>query len=174
MISFCLCLCLSLSLSASSKKLLIYSFFPYSFRYSLPKFLRSQFNPTKNHPIIPISPMSTSRNIKKILVTFDLNKTLLYACKKSQIANGLTDLRLLQNIVPSEQIEGYNVYFRNGRPELLDFLFMENSSLFEVGVWSSLDSDFTGHFAKSFFGRYYRNLAFVAATRREDYEGVLK
>lgn len=83
-------------------------------------------------------------------------------------------MRILDELPPSETIEGYNLYYRNGRPELLDFLFMENKDLFEVGVWSSLDSDYTGHFAKSFFGRYYRNLGFVVATRREEYEGVLK
>lgn len=115
----------------------------------------------------------SGRNIKKVLVAFDLNKTLLYANKKSRVQQ-FNELRLLENIQPSDTVEGYNLYYRNGRPELLDFLFMENSELFQVGVWSSLDSEFTGHFAKSFFGRYYRNLSFVIASRREEYEGVLR
>ncbi|EAR95992.1 hypothetical protein TTHERM_00125580 (macronuclear) [Tetrahymena thermophila SB210] len=115
----------------------------------------------------------SGRTIKKVLITFDLNKTLLYAYKKSKVQH-FNDLRLLENIQPSDQVEGYNLYFRNGRPELLNYLFMENSDLYQVGVWSSLDADFTGHFAKSFFGRYYRNLAFVIATNRVEYEGNLK
>lgn len=117
--------------------------------------------------------MSSTRNIKKVLIAFDLNKTLLYAHKNSR-ANHLGDFRSLDAIAPSDTVEGYNLYFRNGRAELLDFLFMESSDLFDVGVWSSLDADMTGHFAKSFFGRYYRNLEFVVATRREEYEGMLK
>jgi hypothetical protein len=46
---------------------------------------------------------------------------------------------------------------------------MKSDNFFEVAVWSSQDKDKTSAFAQSFFGRYYRNLLFVSATRREEY-----
>lgn len=73
--------------------------------------------------------MSSGRNIKKVLVTFDLNKTLLYAYKKSRVQH-FNDLRILEAIPKNDSINGYDLYFRGGRPELLEFLFMENPELF--------------------------------------------
>lgn len=114
-----------------------------------------------------------SRNIKKVLVTFEMNKTLLFAHKPTRVKT-FGELSQLEQIPRHDHAGGYDLYFRGGRPELLEFLFMENRELFEVGVWSSLDADNTSLMAKSFFGRYYRNLAFAVATRREEYEGVLR
>ncbi|EGR28338.1 hypothetical protein IMG5_177980 [Ichthyophthirius multifiliis] len=110
---------------------------------------------------------------KLVLIAFDINKTILYAHKKTKLLN-LNLEKNLENVKSNEHIEGYDIYYRNGRPELLDFLFVENAQLFDIGVWSSLDKDYTGHFAKSYFGRYYRNLQFVIACKRETYEGVLR
>ncbi|KRX02718.1 HAD-like domain [Pseudocohnilembus persalinus] len=88
---------------------------------------------------------------------------------KTQFYN---DYDKLQNIKAHDTIQGHNVYFRPGRTEFLDFLFMQNQNLFEIGVWSSLDKEKTQLLTQSFFGRHYRNLLFVSATRREEYEGV--
>ena len=61
----------------------------------------------------------------------------------------------------------YNIYNRPNRLEFLDDIFMKNKDFFEVGIWSSLDKEKTQYLSKSFFGRHYRNLLFISATRRE-------
>ena len=45
---------------------------------------------------------------------------------------------------------------------------------FDVGVWASVDRDKTAAFAKSFFGKHFRNLLFVSTINREQYEGTQK
>jgi len=78
----------------------------------------------------------------------------------------------LDDKAPNYKTKDFNLYFRQGRNELLDFLFMKNRGFFEIAVWSSLDKDFTSTFTKLFFERYYRNLMFISATKREEYEGI--
>eukprot|EP00331_Platyophrya_macrostoma_P004038 CAMPEP_0176417290 /NCGR_PEP_ID=MMETSP0127-20121128/6810_1 /TAXON_ID=938130 /ORGANISM="Platyophrya macrostoma, Strain WH" /LENGTH=225 /DNA_ID=CAMNT_0017797441 /DNA_START=125 /DNA_END=802 /DNA_ORIENTATION=+ len=108
--------------------------------------------------------------MKKALVIFDLNKTLFYARKHTRAKTFDTDD--FDKLKPNEVIDGTSLYFRQGRNQLLDLLFLQQREFFDVGVWSSLDKDKTSAFAKIYFERYYKNLVFVSATRREEYEGV--
>lgn len=50
-------------------------------------------------------------------------------------------------------------------------MFTINHDIFDVAIWSSLNQQDTQLITSNFFGRYYRNLLFIAPTKREDYEG---
>lgn len=104
------------------------------------------------------------------MVIFDVSKTLLLAEQSGKVKH-FDNRSILENFRPDDKYEQYNIYWRKGRSDLLDFFFVKNYNYFDVGVWSSLDRDRTSYLTKSFFGRHYRNLLFVSATNRESYEG---
>eukprot|EP01017_Pseudomicrothorax_dubius_P051081 TRINITY_DN9767_c0_g1_i6.p1 TRINITY_DN9767_c0_g1~~TRINITY_DN9767_c0_g1_i6.p1 ORF type:complete len:231 (+),score=43.23 TRINITY_DN9767_c0_g1_i6:133-825(+) len=110
-------------------------------------------------------------SIKKVLLIFDLNKTLFYAMRPSRAVTPL-ELEALRFAKPFVEEKNLKLYLRSGRNDLLDYLFLKNRDFFDVGIWSSQDKDTTASFCKIFFERYYRNLLFITATRREEYEGV--
>ena len=61
------------------------------------------------------------------------------------------NLRLLDKKKPNDVFNKNNLYFRPGRNEFLDYLFLkvylkmikQNSDFFDVAVWSSLDKEKT-------------------------------
>jgi len=109
--------------------------------------------------------------MKKVLLVFDLNKILFTTTKGSKFTS-FDPQNSLEHQTPNYKSKDIFLYFRPGRNEFLDFIFVKNRPFFEVGVWSSLGKDHTSTFAKVYFERYYRNLAFITATRREEYEGI--
>jgi hypothetical protein len=68
--------------------------------------------------------------MKKTLLIFDLNHTLLYVAKNSKIKSfDYTDK--LSDLPSNTVMDRQKVYFRTGRNEFLDFLFMKNNKFFE-------------------------------------------
>lgn len=93
--------------------------------------------------------------MKKNLLVFDLNQTLLYAGKKTNIKTFDYKDRIMQQ-KPHTTIDKHQIYFRPGRNDFLNYLFLRSESFFDVGIWSSLDKDKTSQLSKAFFERYYR------------------
>lgn len=58
--------------------------------------------------------------MKKLLLIFDLNKTLGFMTKSRG-----TSIHRFLNGKKHEKTGEYNIYFRNGRNEFLDFLFQK-------------------------------------------------
>lgn len=105
---------------------------------------------------------------KKLLIIFDLNETLLLLRRtKKAILTGTESL--YENIKFDEELSPYKVRYRAGRPQFLESMFTINPEAFDIAIWSSLNSEDTQLITSNYFGRYYRNLLFVAPTRREDY-----
>ncbi|CAD8079659.1 unnamed protein product [Paramecium primaurelia] len=110
---------------------------------------------------------------KKILVITDISRTLLLAERLGKQLY-LDKRRELDNIKPNDKYENYSIIWRPGREFFLDSLMIKYRDRFDVAVWSSLDRDKTAAFAKSFFGKHFRNLLFVSTCNREQYEGTQK
>jgi hypothetical protein len=71
------------------------------------------------------------------------------------------------NIKPNDHYLNYNLFHRPGREVFLDNMMGKYKANFDVGVWASVDRDKTAAFAKSFFGKHFRNLLFVSTINRE-------
>ncbi|CAD8188206.1 unnamed protein product [Paramecium octaurelia] len=110
---------------------------------------------------------------KKILVITDISRTLLLAERLGKQLY-LDRRRELDNIKPNDKYENHSIIWRPGREFFLDSLMIKYRDRFDVAVWSSLDRDKTAAFAKSFFGKHFRNLLFVSTCNREQYEGTQK
>ncbi len=65
--------------------------------------------------------------LHKILLVFDLNKTLLFGVKKSNVLT-FDNLRLLDKKKPNDIFNKNSLYFRPGRNEFLDYLFLKVNS----------------------------------------------
>ena len=74
--------------------------------------------------------------MKKSLIIFDLNHTLLYAAKNNRVKTFDYNDKIL-NKKPDYTVDSHKIYSRPGRIEFLDFLFLKNKDYFEIGVWSS-------------------------------------
>jgi hypothetical protein len=46
-------------------------------------------------------------------------------------------------VTKDETFDSYDIYHRQGRVELLDFLFSKYTTQYDVGVWSSMDRENT-------------------------------
>jgi len=60
------------------------------------------------------------------LVIFDLNKTLLLAARAGKFKSFGAE-SILETLTPNFKTSDSNIYFREGRNELLDFLFVKVS-----------------------------------------------
>lgn len=78
---------------------------------------------------------------------------------------------MYEDVKFDDKVSPYHVRYRGGRPYFLESMFTVNHKDFDVAVWSSLNPQDTQILTSNFFGRYYRNLLFVAPTKREEYEG---
>lgn len=108
-----------------------------------------------------------SSSARKALVIFELEGCLLY----SKMTNSKVIIPGQQNKVlnkkPDSIIKNFEQYHRVGLQKILNSLFIRNRNYFEVGVWSSQNKEMTELLGKSAFGRHYRNLLFVSATKVE-------
>ena len=75
----------------------------------------------------------------------------------------------LLNLKYDTTINNYNVLFRKGKVELMEYLFSVDKDKFDVGVWTSMDGQLAETMCKKYFGRYFRDLLFVLPTNRALY-----
>ncbi len=77
--------------------------------------------------------------MKKALVLFDLQNTLLQAKRQSRLKKHSFGEKVKPDLVKDK----FEYFFRPGRTELLDYFFLKEKEFFDVGVWSSCDKDTT-------------------------------
>ena len=85
--------------------------------------------------------------MKKVLLIFDLNHTLLYAAKNSKTLTFDYNSKI-QDSKPNCFMEKDKIFFRPSRNEFLDYLFIKSDNFYNVGVWSSLDKEKTSVLSK--------------------------
>ena len=108
---------------------------------------------------------------KKLLLIMQLNQTLLFIHnQKSQVK----DLALpTLNIKYHDHFEHYDLLYRRGKGQFLQYIFTVENKNIDFAIWSNLDQNLTQLVAQRYFGRFQRQLLFIIATNRGLYPQAL-
>lgn len=104
---------------------------------------------------------------KKLLLILELNETMLFIKNER---TKVKDFRLDSlNLKFDDKIDHYNLMFRKGKNEFLEYAFGTDRNHVDVAVWTDLDKEMAQPVCQKFFGRHSRDLLFVLPTNRELY-----